>query len=858
METKSLEGKWKFRKIGDSKWRNAVVPGCNYLDLLNENMISDPFKGLNESESQWVSETDWEYTRNFVLTEEELNNKRVYLTCDRLDTICDIFVNGQFIGHSENCFCRYRQDIKSYLFVGENSIRFVFYSPVNYVKEKRNACPTPINSNGLNGIVHIRKPQCHFGWDWGPNLPVSGITGSIRLEFLKGAEIIRVQVEQYHRKGLVTVDVRLRVRNYSAPVTHGWIIIRDPDGNELYSEKGRSASVRIPNPQLWWTKELSGKDKQPLYTVEARIYDDELGLIDKRIQKIGLRTIELDRSDDEYGQNFQFKLNGVPLFIKGANLIPPDSFITRFDGDKLSKLLDAVQFSNMNMIRVWGGGYYGSDELYNMCDERGILIWQDFQFACQAYPFFDDSFLENVKREVSDNVQRLVNHPSLALWCGNNEIEDMHMSWAHMKKYVDYTEKFFYHILEPEIRKYDIYTPYIPGSPIGTSHNVGVQSDNVGDTHLWGVWHGLQPMDYYRKRMTRFCSEFGFESLPDLKTIKTFAEPKDYSLSSPVFKAHQKCANGNDKMVYYIASRFNLPERFVDYIYLSQITQQECISDATEHWRRNRDRCHGAMYWQLNDCWPCCSWSGIDYYGNYKALQYKARMFNAPLSISAENVKKNGENLLKVYLINDYPHRFGVNIKVEIFDFEKGVVESYRRRITAKSCRSSYVYRIDVDELKSRYDLKRTGIRIAVNNLGSCANEKIYLFDKEKNLSLPKAKLKCKIKICDDYLDIDVSSDKFARFVKLESLNSSEPFSDNFFDIIPNVSKNVRVKRDPSLSPREQAEGIRIFSLSDIRPSKDIISNSFNKYKVFLSPLNISNAIYHGRVPKDNKNTKAK
>ena len=572
---KTLTGDWRFRRADQGDWMPAKVPGCNFLDLMAAGKIPDPFVGMNEKEVGWVGHADWVYEKQFTVTAEELQADAVYLRCDMLDTICDVTLNGHRVLQGKNCFVPYRVPVKEHLQVGANTLTIRFYSPVEYVSAAYKKCITPINSNGQNGIVNIRKPQCHFGWDWGPVLPVSGITEEIGLDFVDTARVAQLSVRQQLQGDGAVITAKAQVEQYGDCTCT--LQVTCPDGTVL-TEKGTEAVFKIEKPELWWTRELSGKDRQPLYTVSAVLTAKEKEL-DRTEKRVGLRTIELNRERDPYGMNFQFRLNGVPLFIKGSNLIPPDSFITRFDDKKLEALLDAAQFANLNMLRVWGGGYYASDAFYDACDRRGLLVWQDFGFACQAYPFFLPEFLENVKTEVHAQVQRLCHHPSLAVWCGNNEIEDMHMAWVHMQKYVQWTEKFFYEILEPEIRAEDPDTPYTPGSPVGIAHNEGVYSDNVGDTHLWGVWHGLQPMQYYRKRMTRFCSEFGFESLPDAKAIRQYAKPGDYALNSPVFNLHQKCASGNDKMVYYIASRFHLPRRFWDYIYLSQVTQDTCMPD---------------------------------------------------------------------------------------------------------------------------------------------------------------------------------------------------------------------------------------------------------------------------------------
>lgn len=845
---KLLNGQWLFRELNNGEFKTASVPGCNFLDLMQNGDIPDPYITLNEKDVQWVGEKDWEYKRIFELTNEDLEFDEILLNCKMLDTVCDIFINDCFVSNADNCFVEHSFPVKEFLKSGQNEIRIVFFSAVKYVSQKYKKLPTPRNANGQNGIVHIRKPQYHFGWDWGPVLVSCGISDDIELEFVKSAKIDFVSVSQTHSEKSVKVSVNTNIKKYNCDKEIKCEISLTCPNRESQKVVGESAEFTVENPQLWWTYELSQKKEQPLYFVEVKLFDDDDEL-DFSEKKIGLRTIELNREKDEYGRNFQFVLNGVPLFIKGSNYIPPDCFITRFDENKLNSLLDAVLFSNMNMIRIWGGGYYASDEFYNACDKRGILVWQDFQFACQAYPFFEDDFLENVKTEVESVVKRICHHPSLALWNGNNEIENMHSGWAHMKKYVDWTEKFFYHILEPEIRKIDASTPYTQGSPIGISHNKGVCSDNVGDTHLWTVWHGLRPMNYYRKRYTRFCSEFGFESLPDMKMIEQFAEPKDYSLSSPVFKSHQKCVNGNEKMIYYMASRFNLPKNFEDYVYLSQVTQQECIADATEHWRRNKGRCNGSMYWQLNDCWGVCSWSSIDYMGNYKSLQYSAKDFNAPLSVSIEDT----DDYIKIFALNDFTKAKNVTVQYEIFDFSKGTIEKSGKLVRVNAVKNKKVFELSMKSLMSKYNSKNTGLAVSLFKNDKFLMQKVFLFNKEKDLNLPKAKINFDCYAEDGKIYINLKSDKYARFVKINSSKSTLPFSDNYFDLLPNHSKTVTMNLDESMTVEKQIKSLSVSSLCDVEIDKNTVKTKMKQLKVFLSPINIGNAIYHGRQSSDVK-----
>lgn len=845
---KMLNGAWQFKQSTDSKWMSATVPGCNFLDLMDNGVIADPFLKLNEKDVQWVGNADFEYKRTFDVTKDELLwSKSILLCADMLDTICDVYINDRLVFSAENCFVKHELEVKNLLVDGKNEIKVYFHSPVNWVKEKYKKCMTPINSNGQTGIVHIRKPQCHFGWDWGPVLPCSGISGDIYLEFFdEEGRIDDLTVSQVCNITDAVVDAKVDVTVFNVMAFDDCeckITLTSP-GGEVMTSNGDSAHFEIENPELWWTYDLSDKKEQPLYTVTATLICDGK-TIDEKNKKIGIRKIELNRELDGYGKNFQFKINDVPIFAKGANYIPPDSFITRFGDKELNYLLDAFQFSNMNMLRIWGGGYYGSEALYSECDRRGILVWQDFMFACQAYPFFDDDFLSNVKREVEYNVKRISFHPSLALWCGNNEIEDMHMAWINMPKYIAWTEKFFYGILEQEIRKFDSQTPFTPGSPIGKSHNEGVFADNVGDTHLWGVWHGLKPMNYYRKRMTRFCSEFGFESLPDMNSIRIFADKSDYDLNSPVFLSHQKCMNGNDKMVYYIAGRFDLPVHFRDYVYLSQVTQLECIRDATEHWRRNKGRCNGSMYWQFNDCWGVCSWSSIDYYGNYKALQYGAKHFNAPLTVSFEDT----EDYIKVFVLNDKIEPQEVVLEYSLFDFEKGILDTISYDVTVDTRASFNVPRAWMTD----YDKSSTAVVAVLKQNGKVISQKVCLFDKEKHLNLPKAKLHTKIFVKDNSVELHIKSDKFARLVKAECSATHLPFSDNFFDLLPGEERVVTMALDDSISAKEVAENIVVYSLTDIEFNRSKLNSFVKRAKLWLSPVNIGNAVHHGKVPKDEK-----
>lgn len=848
----SLNGEWKFRNAESNDWYTAKVPGCNYLDLIANDLISDPFYGTNEKDAYWVSEKDWEYTRSFDLTPQQLCADKVNLVCKCLDTICDIFVNGNMVGKAENHHLCHTFDIKQYA-AEHNEIRLKFASPVKYVLARQQTEKTPANANGLNGIPHIRKPQCHFGWDWGPVLTPSGISDDIYVDCVFSAELAEFAITQLHSEGDVTLSFNGVAHNYTQNDVDYKVKITAPNGDLLRTISGScrdkfTEQYTIKNAELWWTRDVSGRQKQPLYTVSVELYQDgeKLDIVTK---KIGLRQIKLNQDVDKYGKNFQFVLNGQPIFAKGANWIPSDTFVNRTTREKLGYYIKSAADCNFNMIRVWGGGYYESDDFYDLCDEYGIIVWQDFAFACQPYPFFIESFRENVLREVEYQVKRLRHHASLGLWCGNNEIELMAIAWKMRTNYVQWTKKFFWDILPEEVARFDRATPYIAGTPIGISHDNGFSNDNVGDTHLWAVWHGLKPMNYYRKRMTRFCSEFGFESLPDIKTIETFAKPEDYSLTSEVFTNHQKCASGNMKMAFYIASRFRLPQKFEDYIYLSQICEQECIRDATEHWRRNKGRCNGSLFWQYNDCWPVCSWSSVDYYGNFKALQYTSKHFFAPIMISIEDSK----NCLDLYIVNDTLRALehtDCKVICSLYDFDGKLLTQSNNDCSIAANASKHIQNIKLSDLKSKCKNLKDCVFVADLVVdGNVISHKTFLFDKEKNVKLPKANITFDVAVSDGTAQITLKTDKFARLVRLHSRQITTPFSDNYFDILPGEDKVVTYACGEMTAEQVKAD-LAVQSVADIQPKGTKFSDNMFRAKVFMIPINFANWIYYSAIPK--------
>jgi beta-mannosidase len=865
MQKICLNGKWNFKEANDTAFMQGTVPGCQYLDLIDNKILDDPFYGLNEQKSLWCAEKEWIYEKTFFLNDDFLNFNHVDLCFEQIDGPANVFLNGKHVLFAENTYLTYEIDAKEHLRAGENVIKVQFLALIPYVNQKQAADKLPkVQNTGIGGTPHLRKPLYHFGWDWGPNLPPVGLSGDVYISAYD-AKLKDLCIKQKHIGGKVELDISCEV------VGNGGVRfeVYCPEGNLLTKNDSINLNQQfsifniqysIKNPQLWWVHELNPQKTQPLYTIKAVFIDNTNTIHDSRftihdielVKKIGLRTIELDRKPDRFGEQFKFILNGVPLFIKGANWIPADSFTTRVSEQKLRSLLNSAKFSNMNMIRVWGGGYYESDLFYDICDELGMLVWQDFMFCCMPAPFYNDNYLNNVMREVEQNVKRLRHRASLALWCGNNEIEGMMIGWRLRFKLVKWVEKFFYNILPREFVNYDDVTPYVQGSPVGTAFGKGIRSANNGDKHIWKVWHGLKPLNYYDRVYTRFCSEFGFESLPNMATLLSFAPPENLKLKGAELDAHQKCAGGNSKMLYYISTRFLMPKWFNDLVYLSQLMQENSIRLATEHWRRYRGRCNGAIYWQFNDCWPVTSWSSIDYFGRYKALQYTARHFNQPLTVCIDAKKSN----FSLFVFNDLDKPFAGSCEYSLITFDGK--EVYKKTVDATCPATSSNVILPKTSFKKL--LKQNKFRCVLSvklfsDSGNLIAEKTHLFKAEARLKLPKAVIASKAKtencqlstvnLNNTTVNLTLSSDKFARCVKIEVKDTNLEFSDNYFDLLPNQTKVVTFNLPQGKSLADIQQGLCVMSLSDVEFKGNALTGFLKRIGYSLLPANFLSWLGH-------------
>lgn len=812
MEKISLNGKWELTFLKNGKSFEAEVPGSDYNALLSCGEIKDPFYADNENSALYIADEDKRFSREFTIDGSILEFENVILSCKSIDTLAEIYINGSPAGKSDNAYVQVELPIKNLLKTGTNIIEIKIDSPVKYVTEMQKKDPLPRNANGINGVAHIRKPACHFGWDWGINMPVSGIMGDI--EILAFNEEIRdFYIEQIHTGNKVILNIEAdKGINCRGELT-------DPDGNiKSFELKGGKAQIDIESPLLWWTRELSGKDKQPLYEIT----------INGISKKIGLRTIELNRKPDKFGSNFQFVLNGVPIFAKGSNVIPSDALPDRISKASYKKIIDDAVNANFNMLRIWGGGYYGADELYDLCDENGILVWQDFMFACLMYPFYNEDYLKSVKNEIEYNVKRIMHRPSLALWCGNNEIEFMFSYMPEGAKIVKWYKKFFYEILPAEIRKYDEFTPYIETSPIGEGFRKNITADKCGDTHMWHVWHGSKNLKYYTKRFTRFCSEYGMESLPSVDCIEQFADKSELDLYSKTMLHHQKCLSGNSKMLFYLLEKYNKPDNFDDLIYLTGLTQSECVGNAAEHWRRNKGRCNGALWWQLNDCWGAPSWSSVDYYGKWKPLMYEAKRFFAPIAVSVKENKGSAE----VYVINDTLKTKSCRVEFKIMAFNGKTLIEKSTQISSASCSAARALKASLKGIN-----KRKCFALARLYCGDeLVSQKTVMLIPERKARLMPADIAFELN--GDKLTL--KSNEYARKVFIDVKGESTPLSDNCFDLLPGEEKLISLGKS-GISKSD----ISIKCVNNVKSGASSFSRTMFRLGFSLKPENIANRIYY-------------
>lgn len=790
---------WQFKNSKDQNWLPAKVPGTVHLDLMDNKIIPDPYQDENEKKVQWIENEDWEYQIAFTVSSQELKNDNIDLIFNGLDTFSEIYLNGKLLKKTDNMFRKWNIPVKQYLKSGNNTLQVKFKSAVNTGKELAKKVPFTLPESPRS---FVRKAQYQFGWDWGPRLVTAGIWKDVQLEFWNNAKIITVKdIQNRSDKGVndLHFDVEIYAQNDG-----DYTLDLNKTHQKISLKKGIN-TISVPyetkGMKLW---QPNGRGDANLYDFKIKLSKNQKNIDGKDI-RIGVRTVELIQEKDEKGKSFYFKVNGQPLYIKGTNWIPGDSFSPRMTKEKYRKLIKDTKDANMNMIRIWGGGIYEDDEFYKACDENGILVWQDFMFAGSFYPA-DEAFLNNVKEEVKDQVNRLQNHPSIALWCGNNEIDEAIVNWGYQKQFKyskndslqvwkDY-KKLFHEVIPNALAENlksekNIYWPSSPS--IGWGHK---ESLTEGDSHYWGVWWGEQPFEIYNEKVGRFMSEYGFQGTPSLETTKSmFSGTPDLNLQNPTIKAHEKHARGWDIINEYLKRDYKIPTDFIQYNYVSQLLQARGMQIAIEAHRRAKPYNMGTLYWQLNDCWPVVSWSSIDYLGNWKAFHYQAKRSFEPVLVSIAETDKSYD----VYLISDLMKELKLDTKFELIDFKGKTLWKANQSDVLNDDVSKKIRSINKSEL-AQFNLSEAVLKISSEK--DVTFQKLFFFNKPKDLKLSKPEIKIR-KISST--EIEISTDVLAKDIYL---TGDTHFSDNFFDLLPGTSKRITLSKS--------LEKIEVMSLWDV------------------------------------------
>ena len=770
---------WKMEI--DGKTYSCSPPCSMYSVLIENNVIQNPYYGLNEDSAKEYSEKDCTFFAQFDVAENMLNRKFLRLKFNGLDTLCDVYVNGKWFLSAKNFHRFYDLDAAGVIKKGRNTIEIRFYSPTRFIREAQDKyylwdCGCEDGKHGsLMGIGHIRKPNYSFGWDWGICLPDMGIWKSVELDAFDD-EIRDFDVRQFHTEN----KVLLKISTETASGKETAVTLVSPKGKiltETVTVNGR-AEIEIDNPELWWP---NGYGSQPLYTVSAVIEGCDDGRASKSL-KIGLRTLTISQTPDKWGREFCVVVNGVKIFAMGANFIPTRTVLPHRTTEHLSQLLNICAEDNFNMLRIWGGGLYGSDEFYDLCDKLGILVWQDFMIACTQVSFSEE-FRDNCREEFIQNAVRIRSHASIAIFSGNNEMEPWVYDHAERdlypgaklrrQEYLELYERFIPAIVE----KYAPDVFYWPSSPSSGGGFFRSADENYGDSHYWEPWQNGGAFEDYRKHYFRFLSEFGFQALPPLKTILQFADEKDLNPASRVMDQHQRNPEGTKKMLGYLTDKFPLPSDFGNYVYATQIIQANAIKYGVEHFRANRPRCMGTLYWQINDCWPVISWSSVDWENNKKALQYYAKRFFAPAIVTVEESGYSAD----VYVSSERMKDFDGVVKVCVKENDNSVVFEKEYPVTVRALSAQKIDSLDLTAYLKGFTDKRY-LYVSLTEKGKVISQTFCIFVRPKDFDFLKPDVSVKVSGSGDKRKLTVSSDVFAPYVMLDTLSDLK-FSDNFVDL---------------------------------------------------------------------------
>jgi beta-mannosidase len=849
--SRALEAKWEFRAISKTDraelqdWHPAQVPGVVQTDLLKDGLIPDPFYQDNDTKLQWIGLTDWEYRTTFEADAATLGHDHVDLVFEGFDTYADVYVNDQAVLHADNMFRRWRVPVKGILKSGPNNLRVVFHSPIESMIPKVKALPyilpaisTAINTGNEENIAtspYTRKAPYQYGWDWGPRYVTEGIWRPIRVETWDALRIENFHVQQETiTKTDAAVNAEFNIEAgrgtpASLEVTYGPLAgtafpaVRQsvqlvPGLNRI------SVPIHIANPKLWYPNGYGAQDRYQFSAVVRTGKD----IAANAALKTGLRSIELRREVTKTGKSFAFIVNGIPVFAKGADVIPFDSFPNRVTPEIHRQILEAARDAHMNMVREWGGGYYESDDFYDICDELGILVWQEFMFGGDMVPGGTE-FQNSVRQEAIDQVTRLRDHPSIVLWCGNNEIETGWVHWGDRQIFkesvspadrenvwTDYVV-LFHGILAQVVAQYGNPVPYWGSSPSANFENPP-DSQTDGDMHYWQVWHALAPIEMYTQQFPRFMSEYGFQSFPEMRTIRTFAKPEDMDIRSATMRDHQKNTGGNERILSYMLRWYPEPKDFASFVYLSQVLQAEAIKVGAEHLRRQMPNTMGSLYWQLNDCWPVASWASIDYYGRWKALQYYARRFYDDVIVSP--FRHDGK--VDVYVVSDKLQPLNGTIHTRLLDFSGKVLSEKTQDVQIPAQSSAIYFTVDQKELLANADPTKSFLVFDLTVGGQQVSRNLIFFDTMHNLDLPKpVKIETSLDKSNGGYAVTLRSPALARSVFVSFGDLDVKTEDNYFDLLPGEAVTVKLKTPAAVTLDQLKSGIQVISLTDAFPASE-------------------------------------
>lgn len=814
MQTCTLNGTWQL-SAGHRSLESVdmQIPGTVLSGLLAAGKIKDPFYRTNEDATRALFWKDYVFTRTFDVDEELLAQQHIVLVCEGLDTLAEISINGTFLAKTDNMHRTWKFQAKKLLHPGKNEIQIVFRSVLRFIEDYPYEAHKKINyipCGSMKGNQLLRKAHSMFGWDWGPQTIDAGIFRDIYLQGYSHARIEDIRIHQQHAKN-VSVQTSITLSE-SVPGQKLCVELSEDGADKPLQTKlcktnadGVAAvDFVIENPKLWWPNDYGD---QPLYIVRTTLLDEDGTSLESITRRIGLRTLTISQEKDEWGNEFDFCVNGVKIFTRGGNYIPDDCLYTRITEKKLDYILESCRRAHFNCVRVWGGGYYPSDAFYDLCDEKGLIVWQDLMYACNVYDV-TDAFAENCRQETYDNVRRLRHHASLGLWCGNNEIESAWDHWGDFQKETPYLRadyiRLFEEVLPKAVQEADGETFYWHSSPSSGGCFDNPDDANRGDTHYWDVWHGQKPFTDYRKYFFRFCSEFGFQSFPCAKTVNSFTLEDDRNIFSRVMESHQKNDAANGKMLYYLSENLRYPKDLTHLLYASQVLQGMAIKYGVDHWRRNRGRCMGTLYWQINDDWPAPSWSSIDYFGRWKALHYMAQKFYAPHAVSMTLE----DHRCHVYFSNESFETTEYSLTLSIRDLSGNVLETYETKGNSPAFSAIETAVVDICSWEDQKD--DVFLEAVIHTKDQKVLKDVETLVPYKYLNLKNPVISTEAEETNDAFILHISSDCFAPFVALDFDDADVIFSDNFFHLTDKTVQDIIVKKEDILQGHfENAEDFR-------------------------------------------------